>query len=95
MTQVKSVMGPRARMARAALGMKERPVDSFTRLPQRVDLTREQNLTARHIARRNGSLADIAKAIGWTRTDETLRKKLRQLGIRPGSFKHRNVETLR
>jgi hypothetical protein len=93
MTQVKFVGGRRNRMARAVLGMAEKPATSLR--GREVALTREQNLKARHMARREATLAEIAEGIGWQYSLDTLRKKLIAIGVRSGGFRRGTHETRR
>ena len=87
MTQVKSVMSQRARMARAIAGMEGEVLTKFSGRNRTAELTREQNLTARKMARRGATADRIAEAIGWEFTVDTLRHRLVRLGIRCGSYR--------
>jgi hypothetical protein len=80
MTQVKSVMSRRARLARAIAGQ-EREYLPRRGVPLRRNLTSQQKLKARHMARSGKNTAQIAEAIGWPFTLDLLRCRLREINI--------------
>ena len=77
MTQVKSVMGKQARMARAIAGTEYSMPKSGRR-----DLTSNEKRIARHMAHKGATVHDIALAINWTMNEVTLWQKLKAINIK-------------
>lgn len=79
LTTVKSVMGQRARMARAIAGQD----DFIVRRRPRRELTSNEKKLARHLAHDGLSYDEIAQRLNWPLGIFSLRKKLNAINIRP------------
>ena len=75
---VKSVMQRDARLARAIAGTDEK-------IPNRLhrDLTSNEKRIARHMAHEGKEISEIAAALKWELTTQSLSKKLAALNIKP------------
>jgi hypothetical protein len=59
------------------------------------ELTSQEKLTARHLARDGASLRAIATLLNWEHTLHCLRTKLRALNIRPQTGRRRQPNSYR